>query len=561
MASNPSTPQQPLRPDDLSAAEIVGELLSATPPTDARYPFLLLLRDKAERSEKQVEEANEVIAQYEAAYEKLTKPANRIVTYLGPVDNNLHLIVSGDQEFVCELDPGVNPDDIAIGDRVRVNDAYAILGKTKSLAIPGVAKVSDVLPDGRLRIGADMQGTGGRIVSAPVGFIVKQGDDVVLDASGRIPTDVIQKSTSTDYFLEDVPQVGWERVGGQDDAKQVIREAIEFPLLYPDLYKRFGKRPMKGILLYGPPGCGKTMLGKATAYNLTQEYNRRTGRSAKECFLYINGPKILNMWLGESERQVREIFATAREKASEGQLVFIFIDEAESILRTRSSGRFTNISNTVVPQFCAEMDGIVGADNIVVMLTSNRPDYIDPAILRPERIDRRVRVRRPDRDAATDILGIYLNAELPFDDTVLAQNDASAESTAKFLVEQTIQYIWQQTAKSEFLDVYLRSGGTTRLYWKDLVSGALLSSLVERAKSMAIRRAIETNDHALGLVLSDFTDAVDAEYKENEIFPKSDLVEDWLMLIDQAPENVADVKPIRGDTRGAGTARIESGII
>lgn len=561
MASNPSTPQQPLRPDDLSAAEIVGELLSATPPTDARYPFLLLLRDKAERSEKQVEEANEVLAQYEAAYEKLTKPANRIVTYLGPVDNNLHLIVSGDQEFVCELDPGVNPDDIAIGDRVRVNDAYAILGKTKSLAIPGVAKVSDILPDGRLRIGADMQGTGGRIVLAPVGFVVKQGDDVVLDASGRIPTDVIQKSTSTDYFLEDVPQVGWERVGGQDEAKQIIREAIEFPLLYPDLYKRFGKRPMKGILLYGPPGCGKTMLGKATAYNLTQEYNRRTGRSAKECFLYINGPKILNMWLGESERQVREIFATAREKASAGQLVFIFIDEAESILRTRSSGRFTNISNTIVPQFCAEMDGIVGADNIVVMLTSNRPDYIDPAILRPERIDRRVRVRRPDRDAATDILGIYLNAELPFDDTVLAQNDASAESTAKFLVEQTIQYIWQQTAKSEFLDVYLRSGGTTRLYWKDLVSGALLSSLVERAKSMAIRRAIETNDHAVGLVLSDFTDAVDAEYKENEIFPKSDLVEDWLMLIDQAPENVADVKPIRGDTRGAGTARIESGII
>ncbi|MEY3601386.1 MAG: hypothetical protein RL169_630, partial [Armatimonadota bacterium] len=327
MATNPSTPQQPLRPDDLSAAEIVGELLSATPPTDARYPFLLLLRDKAERSEKQAEEANEVLAQYEAAYEKLTKPANRIVTYLGPIEGNLHLIVAGDQEFVCELDPSVDAADLAVGDRVRVNDAYAILGKTKSLAIPGVAKVSDVLPDGRLRIGADMQGSGGRVVPAPTGFVVKQGDDVILDASGRIPTDVIRKSTSTDYFLEDVPQVGWERVGGQDEAKRVIREAIEFPLLYPDLYKRFGKRPMKGILLYGPPGCGKTMLGKATAYNLTQEYNRRTGLSAKECFLYINGPKILNMWLGESERQVREIFATAREKAAEGQLVFIFIDE------------------------------------------------------------------------------------------------------------------------------------------------------------------------------------------------------------------------------------------
>jgi proteasome-associated ATPase len=561
MASKPSTPQQPLQPDDLSAQEIVSELLSATPPTDARYPFLLLLRDKAERSEKQQEEASEVIAQYEAAYEKLTKPANRIVTYLGPLENNLHLIVAGDQEFVCELDPGVDADALAVGDRVRVNDAYAILGKTRSLAIPGVAKVSDVLPDGRLRIGADMQGSGGRVVSAPSGFTVKQGDDVILDASGRIPTDVISKSTSTDYFLEDVPQVGWERVGGQDEAKRVIREAIEFPLLYPDLYKRFGKRAMKGILLYGPPGCGKTMLGKATDYNLTQEYNRRTGLSAKECFLYINGPKILNMWLGESERQVREIFATAREKAAAGQLVFIFIDEAESILRTRSSGRFTNISNTIVPQFCAEMDGIVGSDNIVVMLTSNRPDYIDPAILRPERIDRRVRVRRPDRDAATDILQIYLNSDLPFDADLLTKHDGDAKAVAAQLVTETIQYIWQQTAKSEFLDVYLRSGGTTRLYWKDLVSGALLSSLVERAKSFAIRRAIETGNHDLGLLLSDFTDAVDAEYKENEIFPKSDLVEDWLMLIDQAPENVADVKPIRVDTRGTGSARIDSGII
>ena len=561
MASKPSTAQQPLQPDDLSAQEIVSELLSATPPTDARYPFLLLLRDKAERSEKQQEEASEVIAQYEAAYEKLTKPANRIVTYLGPLENNLHLIVAGDQEFVCELDPGVDSDDLAVGDRVRVNDAYAILGKTRSLAIPSVAKVSDVLPDGRLRIGADMQGSGGRVVSAPSGFTVKQGDDVILDASGRIPTDVISKSTSTDYFLEDVPQVGWERVGGQDEAKRVIREAIEFPLLYPDLYKRFGKRAMKGILLYGPPGCGKTMLGKATAYNLTQEYNRRTGLNAKECLLYSNGPKILNMWLGESERQVREIFATAREKASAGQLVFIFIDEAESILRTRSSGRFTNISNTIVPQFCAEMDGIVGSDNIVVMLTSNRPDYIDPAILRPERIDRRVRVRRPDRDAATDILQIYLNGDLPFDVDLLTKHDGDAKAVAAQLVTETIQYIWQQTAKSEFLDVYLRSGGTTRLYWKDLVSGALLSSLVERAKSFAIRRAIETGNHDLGLLLSDFTDAVDAEYKENEIFPKSDLVEDWLMLIDQAPENVADVKPIRVDTRGTGSARIDSGII
>ena len=561
MARNENPSQEPPRPTDMSAPTLVNELLSVTQPTDPRYPFLILLRDKAAQSEKLVAEADDVIAQHEAAYQKLTKPANRIVTFVGPAENGLFLIVSGDQEYICECDPNVDVDTLTPGSRVRVNEAYVILGVTTSMPVSMVAKVSDVLPDGRLRIGADAQGSGGRIVSAPLEPKIKSGDDVLLDASGRFIVDVVSKSITNEYYLEDVPVVAWEKVGGQDEAKRVIRDAIELPLLYPSLFERFGKRPMKGILLYGPPGCGKTMLGKATAHNLTKEYNLRTGRSAKECFLYINGPKILNMWLGESERQVREIFATARLKASEGNLVFIFIDEAESILRTRSSGRFTNISNTIVPQFCAEMDGIVSSDNIVVMLTSNRPDYIDPAILRPERIDRRVRVQRPDKAGALDILGIYLNKDLPFDTGLMATHDGDSERAAQQLVNDVVTYLWQESEHSEFLDIFHRSGGSTRLYWKDLMSGALLSSLVERAKSSAIRRAIDTNDLTAGLILRDFLDAADAEFKENEIFPKSDLVEDWIMLLDQNPDDVADVKPIKQGTRGKGSAQNHSGII
>jgi proteasome-associated ATPase len=259
--------------------------------------------------------------------------------------------------------------------------------------------------------------------------------------------------------------------------------------------------------------------------------------------MYINGPKILNMWLGESERQVREIFSTAREKAKEGYLVFIFIDEAESILRTRSSGRFTNISNTVVPQFCAEMDGLVSLENVVVILTSNRPDYIDPAILRPERIDRKVKVVRPDKGATHDILGIYLTETLPLDYRLVAEMGGEKEARAS-LVDQSTEYIWKKSPETEFLEVYLRNGSVDTLYWKDLVSGALLTSVVERAKDYAIKRSIDVKSTKEGVGWEDMQRAIKTEFKENEIFPKTDNLEDWLKLVDYEPENVVSLKPV-----------------
>ncbi|MFN7161706.1 MAG: AAA family ATPase, partial [Fimbriimonadales bacterium] len=273
------------------------------------------------------------------------------------------------------------------------------------------------------------------------------------------------------------------------------------------------------------------------------------GKPVKEYFMYINGPKILNMWLGETERMVREIFSIAREKAREGYLVFIFIDEAESILRTRSSGRWLNISNTVVPQFCAEMDGLVSLENVVVMLTSNRPDYIDPAILRPGRIDRKVKVRRPDRDATREIFGIYLTPTLPLDPEFVREYDTPAEAR-ECLIEQTVQYLWRKAPDTEFLQVYLRNGGVETLYWRDMVSGALIKSVVDRAKELAIRRAIDEPSANHGIRPDDLKRAIEMEYRENEIFPKSDVMEDWLKLIDYEPEYVASVKPIRPGSSG-----------
>ena len=307
---------------------------------------------------------------------------------------------------------------------------------------------------------------------------------------------------------------------------------------------KFDKKPIKGILLYGPPGCGKTLLGKATAYNLTREYAERVGHEVKEYFMYISGPKILNMWLGESERMVREIFRTAREKAKEGRLVFIFMDEAESVLRTRSSGRWLNISNTVVPQFCAELDGLVSLENVVLMLTSNRPDYIDPAVLRPERIDRKVKVDRPDKAASMQIMGIYLHDRIPVDPSLLKKYEGEVDCARKELIEGAIDFLWRKAKPTEFLKVFLRSGTAETLYWKDLVSGALLKSVVDRAKDHAIKRAIADTKGSHGITLEDLVLSIEAEYKENEIFPKSDTQEDWLKLLDYESDSVVSVKAI-----------------
>lgn len=537
------------------------------------HNYLAALRESLEIDARREADNQELIAEYEEAYAKLTAPANRIgvfVEWLEPeaieaVDDpdapaaalagkpeKLCLIAVGDQEFVARVDPKISPDGLTTGTRVKVNEAYAVVGKLAPSISGGMIKVSDALPDGRLRVGSDTPGNDGRVVIRGEGLKdikINTGDEVRLDPTGRIALEHIEKQESRDYFLEQVPEITWDKIGGQADAIRLIRETIEQPLLHPEIFERFEQKPVKGILLFGPPGCGKTLIGKATAYNLTQEYSKRVGHEVKEYFMAISGPKILNMWLGETERIVREIFRTAREKAKEGRLVFIFMDEAESVLRTRSSGRYLNISNTVVPQFCAELDGLQSLENVVLMLTSNRPDYIDPAVLRPERIDRKVKINRPDRASSEQILGIYLHAGIPIDEEVLARNEGEVDCARKELIEATVSHLWRKSKETEFLKVFLRNGSAETLYFKDLVSGALLKSIVDRAKDAAIKRAISDPKHLGGVRLEDLLAAAAQEFKENEIFPKTDTQEDWLQLLDYPSENVASVKPI-GRNRG-----------
>lgn len=530
------------------ALAILDEVLKQTPINDSRYNLLEMLQHQLHVDEKQFREAQELLEEYNEAYEKLTSPANRIATYLGPADEDRAYIALGDAEYFTNVDPKeVDIDDLEAGTRVRVNEAFVLL-EDLGISLQGpIVKIAEVVDDERLRIALDATGSSGKLVMRSPNLQdikLKAGDEVRLDPSARIALEHFQKNETKDLYLEEVPETPWDAIGGQEEAISLIKDTIERPLLHPELYERFGKRPLKGIMLYGPPGCGKTLIGKATAYNLTKTYSEHIGQDVKHYFMLINGPRLLNMWLGETERMVREVFAQARERAKEGFLVFIFIDEADSLLRTRSSGRYLNIANTVVPQFAAEMDGLVSMQNVVVMLTSNRPDYIDPAILRPERIDRKVKINRPNRQAISDIFGIYLNEDVPLDQGWIDKHKDDQEARTA-LIENAADFLCRENDETAFLNIALRSGRNETLYWKDLCSGALIMSTVERAKDTTIRRAIEEGNKEAGIHWTDMEAAIKQEYSENEIFPKTDNLEDWLKLLDHEPENVIEIRPAR----------------
>lgn len=534
------------------------QMIGSLPPGDPVRRDLLQLRPQILDQQETMIEARRMIEKLEEVVKKVTAPANRIGTFLGATSKDTAHIVVGGADYYCNVDPRMSLSRLKRGTRVLVNEAFVIVGDLGFETAGPVTKITEVIGKDRLRVGSE-HGLHSMVLQRSSELAhsnLKSGDEVRVDSNYRMALEMLSSTKSDEYYLDTVPELPWEKVGGQEAALQGIKDAIELPLLHPDLFKKFQHATPKGFLLYGPPGCGKTLIGKATAFNLTKQLGEQTGTEMREYFMHVKGPEILNMWVGESERMVREIFATAREKRKEGFMPFLFIDEAESILGTRRASRHSNILSTLVPMFCSEMDGIDSLNDVVIILASNRADLIDPAILRPGRIDRKIKVNRPDKAGTREIYRIYLTDNLPYDGVLAKEADGIGASIER-LIERFVDWQFARRDENKFLEVTLRSGRKETLYRSDLISGAIIASIIERAKAIAIKRAIGTQQDE-GIRETDLQLAFNAEYAENDIFPATDITEDWLKLIDYDPENVVKISPVRpvSDARARATSVI-----
>ncbi len=493
-------------------------------------------------------EAREQITSLKEEVDKLCAPPSTYGVYLSVNEDGTVNILSQGRKVKVNLHPSIKSDDIKPGQELVLNEGLNVV-ETAGYEIQGeVVVLKELLDEERAVVTqrADEDRVG--IIADPLRQVrLKVGDHILMDAKSGYLLEKLPKSEVEDLTLEEVPDISYEDIGGLTTQIDAIKDAVELPYLYADYYKEHHLAPPKGVLLYGPPGCGKTMIAKAVANNLAARISEKRGEKVKGFFLNIKGPELLNKYVGETERKIREIFIKAREKAAEDVPVVVFFDEMDALFRTRGSGISSDVETTIVPQLLAEIDGVEHLKNVIVIGASNRQDLIDPAILRPGRLDVKIKIERPDRNAAVDIFVRYMTAELPIHETELREHAGDMQATLDRMIAATVDEMYSLGEENRFLEVTYANGDKEVLYFKDFSSGAMIESIVRRAKKLALKRYIQTSEK--GIKLDDMLAAVREEFKENEDLPNTTNPDDWAKIAGKKGERIVYVKPLMGEAK------------
>jgi proteasome-associated ATPase len=507
-----------------------------------------------ERLVSTLKEAREQILALKEEVDRLAQPPSGYGYYIGTHEDGTVDIFTGGRKLRVSVSPSIEVDDLRRGQEVMLNEALNVVEALRFERLGDVVMLKEVLEGGdrALVIGHTDEERVVMLADSLLDSPLRPGDSLLLETRSGYVYERIPKSEVEELVLEEVPDIDYDNIGGLREQIEQIRDAVELPFLHKDLFVEHQLRPPKGILLYGPPGCGKTLIAKAVANSLAKKVAAAGKGEGRSYFLNIKGPELLNKYVGETERHIRLVFQRAREKASEGTPVIVFFDEMDSIFRTRGSGVSSDVENTIVPQLLSEIDGVEGLENVIVIGASNREDMIDPAILRPGRLDVKIKIERPDAEAARDIFSKYVVAQLPLHADDLAEHGGSPEATISAMVQRAVERMYTESEDNRFLEVTYANGDKEVLYFKDFNSGAMIENIVARAKKMAIKDFLSSGQK--GLRVAHLLNACVDEFKENEDLPNTTNPDDWARISGKKGERIVYIRTLitgkQGDESG-----------
>ena len=502
-------------------------------------------RSNNEKLTMTIQQTRDQIANLREEVEKLTQPPAVYGTFIAFNDDNTVDIYAQGRKMRVSILPGITTSDVHRGDEVVLNESFSVIAVRASDGQGEVVTVKDLLDERRVLVygRADEE----RVVELAQSLKetkLRAGDALLLDTRSNLLVEKIARPESEELVLEEVPDISYEDIGGLDAQIELITDAVELPYLHRALFQNYELPAPKGILLYGPPGCGKTLIAKAVANSLSKKVAELSGnKNVRSYFLNIKGPELLNKYVGETERQIRLVFQRAREKAEEGTPVIIFFDEMDSLFRTRGTGISSDMESTIVPQLLAEIDGVESLRDVIVIGATNREDLIDPAILRPGRLDVKIKIERPNQEAAAQIFQRYLHSELPIDESIIKDlGGGDRDKAVRLMIEQTVENMYLIDDTNRFLEVTYQGGDKEILYFKDFASGAMIENVVRRAKKLAVKREIASKGK--GVRTEDLMESIRQEFRENEDLPNTTNPDDWARISGKKGERIIFIRTL-----------------